>query len=207
MKTRNLFLGLAIILTASTLKAQNSADAIVRTFVDQLKSHKNLELVFNYQFSPDGKKIGDTQKGHAWLQGESYRVDLPEQQSLSDGKSIWTYYIEEEEVMLSNATDGEDNTPLKLLTSLDKNYAATIAKMDDDGICTMELANPKGIYKRITLKINTKTTEIKSADIYVEDGSKMVVTFESLKFDQKLDDKFFTFDEKAHPRVDVIDMR
>ena len=207
MKTRNFFIGLAILLTASTLKAQNSADAIVRTFVDQLKSHKNLELVFNYQFSPDEKKVGETQKGHAWLQGESYRVDLPEQQSLSDGKSMWTYYIEEEEVMVSNATEGEDNTPLKLLTSLDKNYAATISKMDNNGICTMELANPKGIYKRITLKINTKTTEIKSADIYVEDGSKMVVEVESLKFDQKLDDKFFTFDEKAHPKVDVIDMR
>ena len=207
MKTRNLFLGLVILLTASTLKAQNSADAIVRTFVEQLKSHKNFELVFNYQFSPDGKKIGETQKGHAWLQGESYRVDLPEQQSLSDGKSIWTYYIEEEEVMVSNATEGEDNTPLKLLTSLDKNYAASITKMDNDGICTLELANPKGIYKRITLKINTKTTEIKSADIYMEDGSKVSVNVDVMKFDQELDDKFFTFDEKAHPNVDVIDMR
>ena len=37
-----------------------------------------------------------------------------------------------------------------------KNYAATISKMDNNGICTIELANPKGIYKRITLKINTK---------------------------------------------------
>ena len=207
MKTRNFLFTLAILLTASTLKAQNSADAIVRTFVDQLKNHKNLELVFSYQFSPDGKKVGETQKGHAWLQGESYRVDLPEQQSLSDGKSIWTYFIEEEEVMVSSATEGEDNTPLKLLTSLDKNYAAAIAKMDNDGNCTMELANPKGVYKRITLNINTKTTEIKNADIYVEDGSKIALSFEEMKFDQKLDDKFFTFDEKAHPNVDVIDMR
>ena len=167
MKTRNVFLGFVILLTASTLKAQNSADDIVRSFVDQLKSHKNVELVFNYQFSPDGKKLGETQKGHAWLQGDSYRVELPEQQNISDGKSIWTYFVEEEEVMVSNATEGEDNTPLKLLTSLDQNYAAAIAKMDNDGNCTMELANPKGVYKRITLNINTKTTEIKNADIYV----------------------------------------
>ena len=109
--------------------------------------------------------------------------------------------------MISNATDGTDNTPLKLLTSLDENYAATISKMDNNGICTVELANPKGQYKRITLKINTKTTEIMSADIYVNDGSKMVINVEEVKFDQKLDDKFFTFDEKAHPKVDVIDMR
>lgn len=207
MKARNLFLGLAFLLTASTLNAQNNAEAIVRTFVDQLKSHKNLELVFNYQFSPDGKELTEAQKGHAWLQGESYRIELVEQQNISDGKAIWTYLIDEEEVMISNATDGTDNTPLKLLTSLDENYAATISKMDNNGICTVELANPKGQYKRITLKINTKTTEIMSSDIYVNDGSKMVINVEEVKFDQKLDDKFFTFDEKAHPKVDVIDMR
>ena len=207
MKTRNFLIGLAIILTASTLKAQNSADALVRTFVDQLKSHKNLELVFDYQFSTDGKNLSEAQKGHAWLQGEAYKVELAEQQNISDGKTIWTYLVDEEEVMVSNATEGEDNTPLKLLTSLDKNYAATVSKMDNNGLCTVELANPKGIYKRITLKINTKTTEIKSADIYVEDGSKMVINVKEVKFDQKLGDKFFTFDEKAHPKVDVIDMR
>ena len=207
MKTRNFLFGLAIILTASTLKAQNSADALVRTFVDQLKNHKNLELVFNYQFSPDGKNFTETQKGQAWLQGEAYRIEMAEQQNISNGKTIWTYLVDEEEVMVSNANEGTDNTPLKLLTSLDENYAATIAKMDNNGLCTVELANPKGPYNRITLKINTKTTEIKSADIYVEDGSKMVVNVEEVKFDQKLDDKFFTFDEKAHPQVDVIDMR
>lgn len=207
MKARNLFLGFAILLATSTLEAQNGADAIVRTFVDQLKSHQNLEMVFNYQFSTDGKNFSEAQNGHAWLQGEAYKIELVEQQNISDGKTIWTYLVDDEEVMVSDATEGTDNTPLKLLTSLDESYAASITKMDDNGICTLELANPKGQYKRITLKINTKTTEIKSADIYVEDGSKMVVNFEELKFDQKLGDKFFTFDEKAHPNVDVIDMR
>ena len=207
MKARNLFLSLAIILTASTLNAQSSADAIVRTYIDKLKSHKNLEWRFTYQFSLDGKNFNEAQSGKAWLQGEAYRIEMAEQQNISDGKSIWTYFSEEDEVMVSNTTDGTDNTPLKLLALLDENYAATIAKMDSNGICTVELANPKGQYKRITLKINTKTTEIKSADIYMEDGSKMVVNIEEQKFDQPLDESFFTFDEKAHPNVEVIDMR
>lgn len=207
MKTRNFLFCLAIVLTASTLKAQNSADAIVRTLVDQLKSHKNLELVFNYQASADGKNFADTQKGHAWLQGEAYKIEMAEQQSISDGKTIWTYLVDEEEVMISNATDGTDNTPLKILTTLDKSYVASLTNIDAQGNATVELANPKGQYKRITLKINTKKTEIKGADIYMEDGSKVVVNVEEMKYDQPLDDKFFTFDTKKHPKVDVIDMR
>ena len=61
----------------------------------------------------------------------------------------------------------------------------------------------------MTLKINTKKSRpnIDSADIYIEDGSKVVVTIKEMKFDQELDDKFFTFDAKKHPKVDVIDMR
>ena len=44
-------------------------------------------------------------------------------------------------------------------------------------------------------------------DIYMEDGTKLIITVDEMKYDQKLGDKFFTFDETAHPNVDVIDMR
>ena len=41
----------------------------------------------------------------------------------------------------------------------------------------------------------------------MEDGSKLLITVDKMKFDQELDEKFFTFDAKKHPNVDVIDMR
>ena len=107
----------------------------------------------------------------------------------------------------SNASDGADNTPLKLLTSLDESYAASLSGIDAQGVATVELANPKGQYKRVTLKINTKKTELKSADIYLEDGSKVAINVEEMKYDQPLDSNFFTFDAKKHPKVDMIDMR
>ena len=207
MKARNIIASLVLLFATQVVTAQNNAEALIRLVVDQLKSHKNVEMVFTYQISPDGKNLGDSEKGHAWLQGEAYKIEMADQQTISDGKTIWSYLIEDEEVMVSNATDGTDNTPLKLLTSLDESYVATLTGIDAQGLATIELANPKGQYKRVTLKINTKKTELKSADIYMEDGSKVVITVEEMKFDQKLDDKFFTFDTKKHPKVDVIDMR
>lgn len=207
MKTRNIIACLVLLLATQAVTAQNNAEAIVRLMVDQVKSHKNVEMVFSYQISPDGKNFSDNEKGHAWLQGEAYKIEMAEQQTISDGKTIWSYLVDDEEVMVSNASDGTDNTPLKLLTSLDESYVATLSGIDTQGIATIELANPKGQYKRVTLKINTKKTELKSADIYMEDGSKVVINVEEMKFDQKLDDKIFTFDTKKHPNVDVIDMR
>ncbi len=207
MKARNIIVCLVLLFATQAVTAQNNAEAIIRLMVDQVKGHKNVEMAFSYQISPDGKNYSDSEKGHAWLQGEAYKIEMAEQQTISDGKTIWSYLVDDEEVMVSNASDGVDNTPLKLLTSLDESYVATLTGIDAQGLATIELANPKGQYKRVTLKIDTKKTELKSADIYMEDGSKALITIEEMKFDQKLSDKFFTFDTKAHPKVDVIDMR
>jgi len=207
MKTKNIIACLFLLFATQVVSAQNNAEALIRALVDQIKSHNNVEMVFNYQIGPDGKTLDESIKGHAWLQGEAYKVEMADEQTISDGKTIWLYLIDEEEVMISNATDGTDNTPLKLLTSLDENYVATLTNIDAQGNATIELANPKGQYKRVTLKINTKKTELKSIDIYLEDGNKVALTVEEMKFDQELGDKFFTFDTKKHPKVDVIDMR
>lgn len=207
MKTKNIIACLVLLFATQAVTAQNNAETLIRLMVDQVKSHKNVEMAFSYQISPDGKNLGDSEKGHAWLQGEAYKIEMAEQQTISDGKTIWSYLIDDEEVMVSNASDGVDNTPLKLLTSLDESYVATLTGIDTQGTATIELANPKGQYKRVTLKINTKKTELKSADIYMEDGSKVVVNVEEMKFDQQLNSDFFTFDAKKHPGVDVIDMR
>ncbi len=207
MKIKNIIVCIALVFAAQAVSAQNNAEKIIRVMVDQMRSHKNVEMVFNYQISPDGKTLGESEKGHAWLQGEAYKIEMTDQQTISDGKTIWSYLIDDEEVMISNASEGTDNTPLKLLTSLDESYVATLSGIDAKGIATIELANPKGQYKRVTMKVDTKKTELKSADIYLEDGNKFIIKVEEMKYDQKLDDKFFTFEEAKHPEVDVIDMR
>ena len=206
MKTRNIIACLFLLFATQAVTAQTNAEALVRLMVNQMKSHKNVELNYKYQVSSEGLST-EAQQGKAWLQGEAYKVEMVEQQIISDGKSIWTYLVDEEEVMISNATEGEDNTPLKLLTSLDENYAATLTGLDAKGNATIELANPKGKYRRISLRSNPNNLEINGMDVYMEDGTKLILTVDEMKFDQELDDKFFTFDTKKHPNVDVIDMR
>lgn len=206
MKTRNIIAYLFLLFATQAVTAQTNAEALVRLMVNQMKSHKNVELDYKYQVSSEGLST-EAQQGKAWLQGEAYKVEMVEQQIISDGKSIWTYLVDEEEVMISNATEGEDNTPLKLLTSLDENYAATLTGLDAKGNATIELANPKGKYRRISLRANPNNLAINGMDVYMEDSTKLILTVDEMKFDQELDDKFFTFDTKKHPNVDVIDMR
>ena len=206
MKAKNIIASLVLLFATQAVSAQNNAEAIIRLMVNQMKSHKNVEMTYKYQVTSEGLTT-DAQQGKAWLQGNAYKVEMVEQQIVSDGKTIWTYLVDEGEVMISNAADGVDNTPLKLLTSLDESYAATLTGMDAQGNATIELANPKGQYKRVTLKANASKLAINSLDVYLDDGTKLIVNIEEMKFDQELGDKFFTFDTKKHPKVDVIDMR
>ena len=206
MKARKIITGLVLLLATQVVSAQNNAEALIRLMVNQMKSHKNVELTYHYQIDTDGQTT-ENQQGKGWLQGEAYKVEMVEQQIISDGKTIWTYLVDDKEVMISNAADGVDNTPLKLLTSLDKNYAATLTGIDEKGVATIELANPKGQYRRVTLRANANQLQISGLDVYMEDGTKLLVTIDEMKFDQELGDKFFTFDTKKHPKVDVIDMR
>ena len=206
MKARKIIAGLVLLLAAQAVTAQNNAEALIRLMVNQMKSHQNVELTYKYQIEADGK-TSEVQQGKGWLQGEAYKVEMVEQHIISDGKTIWTYLVDDNEVMISNATEGVDNTPLKLLTSLDKNYAATLTGIDEKGVATIELANPKGQYRRVTLRANANKMQISGLDVYMEDGTKLIVTINEMKFDQELGDKFFTFDTKKHPKVDVIDMR
>ena len=189
MKTKNIIVCVLLSLAAQVVTAQNSAETLVRGLVGQLKKHNNVEMAYHYQINAEGA-TSEAQPGKAWLQGEAYKVEMVEQQVISDGKTIWSYLVDDEEVMVSDATEGTDNTPLKLLTSLDENFVATLAGVDSKGITTIELANPKGQYRRVTLKANANKMEIKSMDIYMEDGTKLIITVDEMKYDQKLGDKF-----------------
>lgn len=201
-KRFSILAGLLLLLTATAVMAQNNAHETVKKIAQSLRDPKNVEMTFTYQYVDDANNGSDLQEGKAYLQGEAYKVIMKEQENISDGTTIWCYLVDDQEVLVSNATEGTDNTPLKLLTTLDKNYQATFTSANQ-----IELSNPKGDFKKVIVKIDSKKNTLKSAEVFADDGSKLILNILETKFDQDLDDSLFSFDEKAHPDVDIIDMR
>ena len=62
MKTKNTIACLLLLFVAQVVNAQNNAEALIRVLVGQIKSHKNVEMTFNYQISSQGEKVGDSEK-------------------------------------------------------------------------------------------------------------------------------------------------
>lgn len=205
MKRHIILMGLMLV--ASMANAQETAGQLVKRVIDQLNSHKNYEITFDYEVGNSLTAVSEIETGKATLKGEAYKLEIAGQEITSDGKTLWTYLIDDEEVMVGNATDESLMTPIKMLTTYDKDYSMKYVKQAVKGKKCIEMLNPKGEFKRITLTIDEKKLEIEKAKIEAQSGDEIVVTIKSYNYDKTLKDNFFTFDEKMHKNVDVIDMR
>lgn len=195
--------GILLLFASNVAFAQVDANTLVKNTVKAFREKTNVEMDFTYSYlNANQEEAYETHEGEAYLQGEAYKVILDDQHTISDGTTIWSYLVDDEEVMVGNASEGTDNTPIKLITTLDKDYTASYT----DNKSTIELTNPKGQFKRIIVKFDNKNS-LSQMRIYADDGSSMDITIKEWKYDQKLKDDFFTFDEKAHPEVEIIDMR
>lgn len=195
--------GILLLFASNVAFAQVDANTLVKNTVKAFREKNNVEMDFTYSYlNANQEEAYETHEGKAYLQGEAYKVILDDQHTISDGTTIWSYLVDDEEVMVGNASEGTDNTPIKLITTLDKDYTASYT----DNKSTIELTNPKGQFKRIIVKFDNKNS-LSQMRIYADDGSSMDITIKEWKYDQKLKDDFFTFDEKAHPEVEIIDMR
>ena len=208
MKKVTAIIGIILTFMVGAAQAQTMASELVKNTIDKINKHKNVEFVFDYDMSNETIAVTESASGTAYMQGDAYKLEVEGQQIISDGKTMWTYLPDSEEVMVSNPSDDENIiTPIKLLTTYDKDYTMKYAKSSEKGIKVVEMSNPKGEFSKVTLKINEAKLEIVSATISNRNGDAFTIKIKKTVFDQNLEAKFFTFDEKAHPKVDIIDMR
>lgn len=208
MKKVTAIIGIILTFMVGALQAQTMASELVKKTIDKINKHKNVEFVFDYDMSNETIAVTESASGTAHMQGDAYKLEVEGQQIISDGKTMWTYLPDSEEVMVSNPSNDENIiTPIKLLTTYDKDYTMKYTKSNEKGIKVVEMSNPKGEFSKVTLKINEAKLEIVSATIGNRSGDAFTIKIKKTVFDQNLEAKFFTFDEKAHPKVDVINMR
>ena len=102
-------------------QGKNMADPLIKKMIKNLRDPKNVEISFTYSYKfNDGSKNTEEQEGTAYIEGEKYKILMKEQENISNALLVWTYLIEDEEVMISNASDGTENPPFKLITTLDR---------------------------------------------------------------------------------------
>ena len=155
------------------------------------------------------KKETMRQKVDILYNAPRYRVKAGSIELYCDGKSVWQYNKPNKEVVVSpmSETDDDITNPARLLSNYSKSFRAKFIREESDGTAIVDLQPIKSrSYHKIRLYIVAKTGVLKKMEQHNFDSSRGVYILSNLK-NTKASDSDFTFTPKAHPGVEVIDMR
>ncbi len=203
---------IALFFLAGNIFAQKTADDLLKNVVEKTRALKNVKIEFVYRMINVKAGINESKRGILYMNGEAYRINLDGQLVISDGKNVWTYLEDSNEVMLSNASDDNESvTPNKLMTTyLKENKASFVnqAENSSKGLKTIELKqNTDKKFKKVQLGINEAKLQIYSISLFDNGGNIFVYELSNLTADNKLAADFFKFNAKQYPGVEEIDMR
>jgi len=214
------------ILTATHAFAQKDAQAkvILNQVSQKYRSYPVIKSDFSFTIDNPQANIKETRNGTLITQskGGKYKVILytatgaktdEEQEIISDGKSQWTYLKADKEVQVSDADNsGEGFNPAQLFTMYEHGYKYIYngdQKIGGKTYQSIDLTpeDDKKPFFKIRLTIDKVKKQIYSALIFDKSGSKYNYTLRSLTPATKVPDNTFTFDTKAHPGVEVVNLK
>jgi outer membrane lipoprotein-sorting protein len=215
---KNILTSLLIILSLygfaqySNQKGDKKSKEILEKFKLKSESYKNFSAEFTYKMENKEADISESKEGSIRVQGNSYVLDIAGQKVISDGNTVWTYIKDVNEVQINEVSeDDESLTPAKILTYFDDKFRSKLIESDlrygsKAHIIDMIPIEGKSYYK-IRLIITAKDYKILEFTIYDKNGSTFSYVIHKFHPNQPIDSNIFTFNEKDHPGVDVIDMR
>ena len=202
------------IVFAQTDKAKKILDEVSA----KTKTYKTIVSDFILKSDNKSTNIHETQQGKVFLKGTKYKLDIANQTIINDTKTIWTIIKDAEEVQINNATDKAQKedaiTPSNIFTVYEKNFKYEFWKEEKDTKGAMKqiiklfpTEPKKKNYHTIILSIDKTSKQINSMKILGKDGLETTYILKNFRTNDALDDALFTFNAKAYPKYEIVDMR
>jgi outer membrane lipoprotein-sorting protein len=204
----------ALIITNQLLfsQAKKTSDEILKDVSEKTKSYSSIKVNFTYNMDNPGAKVHESETGTLLVKGDKYRLDIAGQNVICDAVTSWTYLAESNEVQVNSVeTDEAVITPTKLLTSYNEDYKSKLTgevTKNGQALYVIEL-KPNDVKSVTGVELNIDKELLRIMRIAIQDKSGNTFTYIVNKFETNVPvkDSDFTFNEKDHPGVEVIDMR
>lgn len=192
---------------AQDAKAQTVLSAVTK----KMSGMKSAKASFTLTMTTNGR--GTAKKGTFLMKGDKYMVTVDKQQIYCDGHTVWTYNSDAKEVQISTYDPNEQTiSPSKLFTNFyDKEYTykytgtRKVSGKDCDVIELTPIAKNKS-FTKVELCIDKNST-IAAGTIFQKNGQRVTYVVSGLTPNATVTDASFVFNTKAHPGVEVVDMR
>lgn len=211
MKKQSLILLFCML--AYNVIAQQDPEAmkVLSEFSKRATSAPSVSIDFSLVTNDSSNGDISTMEGSVILRGDRFMLTLPENSVWSDGKTVWSYLPDINEVTITENDPDDDSfmsKPSLLFTMYKEGYKVRlIDQTTKEWIIDLYPEDISGEMIRMRLKIGKSGYSLVSAEYKTKEG--ITVTLDSQKYDItfKPGADFFTFKPADHKGIEVIDMR
>lgn len=211
MNKRTLLIGL-FLFSLLTAQAQNDAKAtaILNKVSKLYKSYTGIKSTFTITTSTaQGKSTNSN--GTVWIKGTKYKLDYAGQEIYCNGKYIWTFNSEDNEVTKENYKV-KDNaiTPNEIFTIYNRDFKNAYegpTVRDGKNYEVIKMVSKKKVnYSYIKLEIDKSTSKIQRMTQHYKNGTEIIYSIGQFTPNTTLADNFFDWNAASHPGVSEVDL-
>lgn len=211
MNKRILLIGL-FLFSLLTVQAQNDAKAtaILNKVSKLYKSYSGIKSTFTITTtSAQGKSTSSS--GTVWIKGTKYKLDYAGQEIYCNGKYIWTFNKEDNEVTKENYKV-KDNaiTPNEIFTIYNRDFKNAYegpTVRDGKNYEVIKMVSKKKVnYSYINLEIDKSTSKIQRMTQRYKNGTEIIYSIGQFTANTALADNFFDWNAASHPGVSEVDL-
>jgi outer membrane lipoprotein-sorting protein len=208
-------------ITISTLSSfAQDQDPKAKAILDDLskvtKSYKTITSDYIFTIINKDKKQTEKQTGKVLVKGSKFKLDIPGNTIVCDGKTIWAHNKDANEVTIKNfdANNEDQLNPSKIFTMYETGYKYKYEKEEKVGaaLCHVIILYPsikpeKKKFHTVKIFVDKTKKQIAKLVMLMKDGSTQSYEIKLFKPNLEISDNVFVFDLKQFKADQITDER
>jgi len=215
MKRINIML---VVLMATVMTVQAQYDQKAKTILDAMSARYKKMPSYIAQFSTalvnETEGLNEVFEGQITVKGDQYVLKTEEQEVINDGKTVWTYLPDVNEVNIDvYSPDDDEITPSSIFDEYKNGYKyiwmETVKEqgMDSDVIDLIPNESSDTQFFKIKMVISSKVRTLLKWTMFEKQGNKYIYTISNFNDKATVPDALFKFDKSKYPGVEIVDLR
>jgi len=210
---------LSILFCSLIFNAQDQ-DLKAKVILDDLskttKTYKTISAEYNFTIlNKEGKQL-EKQSGKVLIKGDKFKLEIPGNTIVCDGKTLWNYNKDAKEVTIKNfdASNEDQLNPSKIFTMYEKGYKYKYDKDEKIGAVNCAIIDlfpadkpEKKKFHTIKLYVDKTKKQVVQLKMFMKDGGKQIYEIKTLKPNTEMADASFVFDIKGFKADQINDER
>ena len=209
----------AFVFTALCSVAQDQ-DPKAKVILDDLskttKAYKTITSEYVFTILNKEKKQTEKQTGKVVVKGNKFKLEIPGNTIVCDGKTLWAHNKDANEVTIKNfdANNEDQLNPTKIFTMYESGFKYKYDKEEKVGATTCHVITlfpsvkpEKKKFHTIKLYVDKVKKQVAKMVMLMKDGSTQSYDIKTFKPNAEIADATFTFDLKPFKADQITDER